>query len=99
MTQRPSLRCRCFCCQLQAGSDQHSIFQLASRCDTSSAGLHPTTACCVLQRRLEKWICSNKPWLVLHKIDSPAKMSFMGQRFAECPGPPSAAGPHGDTLA
>lgn len=38
-----------------------------------------------LQRKLEKWMCSGNPWLVLHKIDSPNKMRYMGQRFAECP--------------
>lgn len=30
-------------------------------------------------------MCGPDPWLVLHKIESPTKMRYMGQRFAQCP--------------
>lgn len=35
----------------------------------------------------EEDICSTDPFLVLHKIESPAKMRFMGQRVANCTAP------------
>ncbi|KAK9815952.1 hypothetical protein WJX72_012497 [[Myrmecia] bisecta] len=33
---------------------------------------------------MESDLCSNDPWLVLHKIDSPTKMRYIGQRVMEC---------------
>lgn len=30
-------------------------------------------------------LCSNNPWLVLHKIDSPTKMRFVGNQVRDCP--------------
>lgn len=38
----------------------------------------------MLQEDIENELCSNDPWLVLHKIDSPTKMRFMGNRVAQC---------------
>ena len=38
-----------------------------------------------LQAVTEKHICSDDPWLVLHKIDSPTKLRHIGQVFARCP--------------
>lgn len=38
----------------------------------------------ILQEDIDLEICSNDPWLVLHKIDSPTKMRFMGNRVAQC---------------
>ena len=38
----------------------------------------------MLQEEIEDELCSNDPWLVLHKIDSPTKMRFMGNRVAQC---------------
>lgn len=32
----------------------------------------------------EAGLCSDDPWLVLHKIDSPTKMRYVGQRVANC---------------
>ena len=29
-------------------------------------------------------LCSEDPWLVLHKVDSPTKMRYIGTRLAEC---------------
>ena len=29
-------------------------------------------------------LCSEDPWLVLHKVDSPTKMRYIGQRLNEC---------------
>ncbi len=33
---------------------------------------------------MEDDLCSDDPWLVLHKIDSPTKMRFIGNRVAQC---------------
>lgn len=33
---------------------------------------------------MENELCSDDPWLVLHKIDSPTKMRFIGNRVSEC---------------
>jgi len=38
---------------------------------------------------MPRWICSDNPWLVLHKVDSPAKMRFLGEEFAKCSPPPA----------
>ncbi|KAK9868651.1 hypothetical protein WJX84_001984 [Apatococcus fuscideae] len=37
-----------------------------------------------LADEMENDLCSDDPWLVLHKIDSPTKMRFIGNRVAEC---------------
>ncbi|KAK9826219.1 hypothetical protein WJX74_000688 [Apatococcus lobatus] len=37
-----------------------------------------------LADEMEQELCSDDPWLVLHKIDSPTKMRFIGNRVAEC---------------
>ena len=33
-----------------------------------------------LQDDMEHDLCSDDPWLVLHKIDSPTKMRYIGSR-------------------
>ena len=33
---------------------------------------------------MENDLCSDDPWLVLHKIDSPTKMRFIGNSVAQC---------------
>lgn len=38
----------------------------------------------MLQEDIEDNLCSEDPWLVLHKIDSPTKMRFVGNRVAQC---------------
>lgn len=38
----------------------------------------------MLQEDIEGDLCSEDPWLVLHKIDSPTKMRFVGNRVAQC---------------
>lgn len=40
-----------------------------------------------LAEEFEDDLCSTDPWLVLHKIDSPTKMRFVGQRVANCTAP------------
>lgn len=47
------------------------------------------------QAKVPNWICSDNPWLVLHKVDSPAKMRFLGEEFAKCSAPPAGAGTDG----
>ena len=37
-----------------------------------------------LADEMEQELCSDDPWLVLHKIDSPTKMRFIGNRVSEC---------------
>ena len=37
-----------------------------------------------MQEETEKDVCSSDPWLVLHKIESPTKMRYVGERFAAC---------------
>lgn len=37
-----------------------------------------------LEDAIQADLCSLDPWLVLHKIDSPTKMRFIGQKLAEC---------------
>lgn len=37
-----------------------------------------------LADEMENELCSDDPWLVLHKIDSPTKMRFIGNRVSEC---------------
>ena len=37
------------------------------------------------QEETEAHVCGPDPWLVLHKIESPTKMRYIGERFAECP--------------
>lgn len=44
---------------------------------------------CGVQPKMPRWICSDNPWLVLHKVDSPAKMRFLGEEFAKCSPPPA----------
>jgi hypothetical protein len=39
---------------------------------------------------MEKWVCSSDPWLVLHKLNSAAKMKYVAERFAACPRRPPA---------
>ena len=29
-------------------------------------------------------LCSEDPWLVLHKVDSPTKMRYIGTRLSDC---------------
>ena len=38
----------------------------------------------MLQEDIEDNLCSEDPWLVLHKIDSPTKMRFVGNKVAQC---------------
>lgn len=38
----------------------------------------------MLQEDIEDDLCSDDPWLVLHKIDSPTKMRFVGNKVAQC---------------
>ena len=38
----------------------------------------------MLQEDIEEELCSDDPWLVLHKIDSPTKMRFVGSKVAQC---------------
>lgn len=38
----------------------------------------------MLQEDIEEDLCSEDPWLVLHKIDSPTKMRFVGNKVAQC---------------
>lgn len=38
----------------------------------------------MLQEDIESNLCSEDPWLVLHKIDSPTKMRFVGNKVAQC---------------
>lgn len=40
-----------------------------------------------LADEFEEGLCTADPWLVLHKIDSPTKMRFVGQRVANCTAP------------
>ena len=37
-----------------------------------------------LEEAFEWDLCSADPWLVLHKIDAPTKMRYVGARFASC---------------
>ena len=37
---------------------------------------------------MEKWVCSRDPWLVLHKLNSAAKMRYVAEQFAACPEQP-----------
>jgi len=37
-----------------------------------------------LQDDIEEEICSDDPWIILHKIDSPTKMRFIGSKVASC---------------
>ena len=38
----------------------------------------------MLQEDIESDLCSEDPWIVLHKIDSPTKMRFVGNKVAQC---------------
>lgn len=40
-----------------------------------------------LAEDFDEGLCSTDPWLVLHKIDSPTKMRFVGSRVANCSAP------------
>ena len=40
-----------------------------------------------LTEEFEEGLCSSDPWLVLHKIDSPTKMRYVGARVANCSDP------------
>ena len=40
-----------------------------------------------LAGEFEEDLCSEDPWLVLHKIDSPTKMRYVGGRLANCTAP------------
>jgi hypothetical protein len=33
---------------------------------------------------LQEEICSPDPWIILHKIDSPTKMRYIGSKVASC---------------
>lgn len=44
-----------------------------------------------LTQKTERDICSDDPWLILHKLDSPTKMRYIGARFAACKQRGSAA--------
>lgn len=37
-----------------------------------------------LQDDIEQQICSNDPWIILHKIDSPTKMRYIGSKVNSC---------------
>lgn len=37
-----------------------------------------------LQDDIEQEICSNDPWIILHKIDSPTKMRYIGSKVNSC---------------
>ena len=37
-----------------------------------------------LQDDIEEEICSDDPWIILHKIDSPTKMRYIGSKVASC---------------
>ena len=37
-----------------------------------------------LQDDIEEEICSSDPWIILHKIDSPTKMRYIGSKVASC---------------
>jgi hypothetical protein len=37
-----------------------------------------------MQEDMQADLCSDDPWLVLHKIDSPTKMRYVGSRVTEC---------------
>eukprot|EP00887_Chlorella_sp_A99_P007749 scaffold20.g7749.t1 len=50
-----------------------------------------------LTDEFEEGLCSEDPWLVLHKIDSPTKMRYVGARTANCSG--GAAAPLGAAAA
>ena len=43
-----------------------------------------------LTEETEAHLCTDDPWLILHKLDSPTKMRYVGQRFAGCARPPHA---------
>ena len=38
-----------------------------------------------LTEETEADICSDDPWIILHKLDSPSKMRYIGARVAGCP--------------
>lgn len=38
-----------------------------------------------LDKETEADICSDDPWIILHKLDSPSKMRYIGARVAACP--------------
>ena len=38
----------------------------------------------MLLDEIENDLCSDDPWIVLHKIDSPTKMRFVGNRVGQC---------------
>ena len=38
----------------------------------------------MLLDEIESDLCSDDPWIVLHKIDSPTKMRFVGNRVSQC---------------
>ena len=38
----------------------------------------------MLLDEIESDLCSDDPWIVLHKIDSPTKMRFVGNRVGQC---------------
>lgn len=42
-----------------------------------------------LDEKFENDICGSDPWLILHKIDSPTKMRWVGKRVANCTNEPS----------
>ena len=38
----------------------------------------------MLYVKKELYLCNPDPWIILHKLDSPTKMRYIGQRFASC---------------
>lgn len=38
-----------------------------------------------LEDSIEEAMCTNDPWLILHKIESPTKMRFVGNKANSCP--------------
>jgi hypothetical protein len=46
-----------------------------------------------LTEETEEALCTDDPWIILHKLDSPTKMRYIGQRFASC-----AKGPHPEVV-
>ncbi|KAK9814433.1 hypothetical protein WJX72_005835 [[Myrmecia] bisecta] len=48
------------------------------------SGGQPLSVRLQLTDETEASVCGGDPWLLLHKIDQPFKMTFVGRRFREC---------------
>ncbi|CAK0784367.1 hypothetical protein CVIRNUC_007571 [Coccomyxa viridis] len=49
-----------------------------------ATGGKPLVTAFQLDEETEADICSDDPWLILHKLDSPSKMRYIGSRFGAC---------------